>query len=132
MLKVNSSKGIVLVEAVIGILVLAFIGLAISYSSNKLVVAQYKHNVLSLVSQQVKQDTINGDFFQGCPTTGSTITESSINVTTNVNLTQTKTCAMQNYNVTVAGKSVNINIPKVSYSISSSKYIGSDAYKVSN
>lgn len=110
----KKQSGIILLEAIIGILIMGILGTGLTYSLVRLVKAQRDNNVLVLVTKKMKQDITTNGMSTGCPTSGSSSSTQKV-VFGNQSFNQTINCTVQSFNVSINGISVAVSVPKIQY-----------------
>lgn len=114
----RKQSGIILVEAIIGILIMGILGTGLSYSFVRLVKIQKDNNALVFVTNRIKQDVTTNVMATSCPASGSSSKTQKVAFGTQ-GFKQTINCTVQSFNVTVNGVSVAVTVPKIQYTYTS-------------
>lgn len=126
----NKNSGFVLIEAMIGMLLLAFAALGLAYSFNKLIAIQKTNNLLSILGLQMKEQMSNSNISSGYTT--CTTSQTTSNIVTNFTITQSAACSLKTVQLTFGDGSVtSVSLPITEYSVSNST-IGTIPYKFTN
>jgi len=111
-------SGVMLLEAIVGILIMGILGTGLTYVFVKMVKTQRDNNALILVSNRMKQDVSMNGISSTCPSNGNSSFTQQVTVG-NQNFSETITCSIQSFNVNVNGTSVAVSVPKIQYVYSS-------------
>lgn len=126
-------RGSSLLEALVAILLMAIVGLAITYNLAKGTFQQGKLNAQTAVLNEIRGQVQSSGMNSNCSTAGTT-TQTTIqlsNANSSALSTVTRSCSLSLMIVTVNGTSKTVLLPVVSYSVTDDK-LGSSSFILQN
>lgn len=131
--RLQRQSGTSLLEALVAILLMAIVGLAITYNLAKGTFQQGKLNAQTAVLNEIRGQIQSSGMNSDCTTAGTT-TQTTIklsNANSSAESTVTRSCSLSVMSVTVSGTSKTVLLPVVSYTVTDAR-LGSSSFILQN
>lgn len=129
----HQQHGSSLLEALIAILLMAIVGLAITYNLARATFQQGKLNAQIATLNEVRGDIQTTGMNQSCTTAGTTTTSTIrlSNANSSAQATLSRLCTLKQMVITVSGASQTVLLPVVSYAVTDDR-LGSSSFILQN
>ncbi len=131
--RLQRQSGTSLLEALVAILLMAIVGLAITYNLAKGTFQQGKLNAQTAVLNEIRGQVQSSGMNSNCTTSGTT-TQTTIklsNANSSAQSTVTRSCSLSLMSITVNSTTKTVLLPVVSYTVTDDK-LGSSSFILRN